>query len=67
MVWVSIKLVHLYRRLASDKLRTSCLFEPTCSEFAILALHKYGFIKGWLKSFKRIINCKQPNGGINYP
>ncbi|MFT7223860.1 MAG: putative component of membrane protein insertase Oxa1/YidC/SpoIIIJ protein YidD, partial [Cellvibrionaceae bacterium] len=31
------------------------------------ALKKYGFFKGWLKSFKRIFSCKQPNGGVNYP
>jgi len=67
MVWLSIKIIYIYRVLAPNKLRESCLFEPTCSEYSILALRKYGFIKGWSKSISRITNCKQPNGGCDYP
>ncbi|KAA1160985.1 membrane protein insertion efficiency factor YidD [Pseudoalteromonas fuliginea] len=67
MVWLSIKLIYFYRIIAPQRLRNSCLFEPTCSEYAILALKKYGFFRGWFLSFKRISSCKQPNGGIDYP
>ncbi|ADZ91984.1 membrane protein insertion efficiency factor YidD [Marinomonas mediterranea] len=67
MIWLSIKLILFYRAIAPKRLRNSCLFEPTCSEYAILALKKYGFSKGWSLSFKRITNCKQPNGGVDYP
>jgi hypothetical protein len=63
----SIKLIKLYRIIAPKKLRQSCLFEPSCSEFAILALNKYGFVQGWKVALKRIKNCKQPNGGKDYP
>ncbi|WP_418609842.1 membrane protein insertion efficiency factor YidD [Pseudoalteromonas sp. US3C1013] len=57
----------LYRFVAPKSLQESCLFEPICSEYSILALKKYGFLKGWLFSLKRILSCKQPNGGIDYP
>ncbi|PHS32656.1 MAG: hypothetical protein COA95_02580 [Methylophaga sp.] len=67
MVWLSIKLIFIYRLIAPKRLRESCLFEPTCSEYAILALKKYGFLKGWSMSFTRIGSCKQPNGGIDHP
>jgi len=67
MAWLSIQLIYFYRFIAPRRLRSSCLFEPTCSEYAILALKKYGFIEGWSKSLKRIFRCKQPNGGVDYP
>ena len=67
MVWLSVRLILIYRLIAPQRLRDSCLFEPTCSEYAILALKKHGFIKGWSVSFKRISGCKQPNGGVDYP
>lgn len=67
MVRLSVLLIYLYRYLAPKRLRVACLFEPTCSEYAILALKKYGFIRGWSKAINRITRCKQPNGGIDYP
>lgn len=62
-----INLILLYQKFASEKLRNSCLFEPSCSEYMILAIEKYGFIKGFLKGIKRIFRCHYPNGGIDYP
>ena len=67
LVWFSIRLILLYRIVAPKRLRDSCLFEPTCSEYAVLALKKYGFLKGSSLSLKRIASCKQPHGGIDYP
>ncbi|EPZ5901347.1 membrane protein insertion efficiency factor YidD [Vibrio fluvialis] len=67
MVWLSIRLIYLYRIIAPNKLRQSCLFEPSCSEYAILALKKHGFVKGWQVALIRISRCKQPNGGVDYP
>ena len=62
-----INLILLYQKFASEKLRSSCLFEPSCSEYMILAIEKYGFIKGFIKGIKRIFRCHYPNGGIDYP
>jgi len=67
MKWVSIRLIEFYRVVAPKRLRQTCLFEPTCSEYAILAITKYGFLKGWYLSLKRIVSCKQPNGGVDHP
>ncbi|MCL4118360.1 UNVERIFIED_CONTAM: hypothetical protein GTU68_008617, partial [Idotea baltica] len=65
--WLSIKLIFFYRTIAPKSLRDSCLFEPSCSEYTLLALKKYGFIKGWSLSYKRLTSCKQPNGGVDFP
>ncbi|EKO3451601.1 membrane protein insertion efficiency factor YidD [Vibrio fluvialis] len=62
-----MRLIYLYRIIAPNKLRQSCLFEPSCSEYAILSLKKHGFVKGWQVALNRISRCKQPNGGVDYP
>jgi putative component of membrane protein insertase Oxa1/YidC/SpoIIIJ protein YidD len=33
----------------------------------LLAIEKYGLIKGVTKGLKRIWKCKHPNGGVDYP
>lgn len=40
-----------------------CRFRPTCSEYAISALEKYGFIKGGFKAVWRIMRCNPWNKG----
>ena len=62
-----IWLVHFYQAKASDDTRLRCRFEPSCSEYMIKSVTKYGFIKGTLKGIRRVIRCKAPNGGIDYP
>ncbi len=59
--------VLIYQRYAPYKLRSSCLFEPSCSEYMLLSIEKYGAVKGVLKGIGRIFRCHQPNGGIDYP
>nr|DAJ56311.1 MAG TPA: hemolytic domain protein [Bacteriophage sp.] len=67
MVWLSIQLILLYQYLAPAKIRNGCRFEPSCSNYAILALRKYGFLRGWKMAFNRLKRCKYPNGGDDYP
>lgn len=46
-----------YRNYLSPlKLRT-CRFYPTCSEYSIGSIQKFGVIKGIIKSVKRILKC----------
>ncbi len=40
-----------------------CRFSPTCSEYTIQAIQKYGVIKGGFKGIKRIIRCNPWNKG----
>ncbi|MCE5311753.1 MAG: membrane protein insertion efficiency factor YidD [Nitrospiraceae bacterium] len=50
-------LILFYRRFISPVLPASCRFYPTCSEYALEALEKYGALKGSFLSVKRIIKC----------
>jgi len=59
--------IHVYQRYASDDIRVSCVFKPTCSEYMILALNKYGVIRGSIGGIKRLLRCHYPNGGTDYP
>jgi hypothetical protein len=44
-----------------------CRFEPTCSQYTYEAIEKYGFFKGSVLGFKRIIRCHPFNKGGHDP
>lgn len=46
--------IRLYQRYAPESVRRRCLFKPTCSEYAVLAIKKYGVIKGGYKAYVRL-------------
>ena len=49
----------------SRVLPPACHYQPTCSEYAIEALRKYGAIKGGWIAAKRLMRC-HPWGGHGY-
>ena len=44
-----------------------CRFNPSCSEYSIQAIEKYGIFKGGLKACWRILRCNPFNKGGNDP
>lgn len=52
-----IKSVNFYQKNISVFKKQSCVFYPTCSEYAKEAIHKYGIIKGSYLSTLRILRC----------
>ncbi|RTZ60109.1 MAG: membrane protein insertion efficiency factor YidD [Gammaproteobacteria bacterium] len=63
-----IYLIKFYQKAISPLFPSSCRFEPTCSQYSILAIEKYGVLKGGLKAIWRILRCNPWNkGGIDYP
>ena len=46
-------------------LPASCRFSPSCSQYAIEALDRYGALKGGWMAAKRLMRC-QPWGGCGY-
>jgi putative membrane protein insertion efficiency factor len=60
-----IVLIKIYQVLISPLFPPSCRFIPTCSQYSLEALKKYGILKGSWLSFKRIIRC-HPWGGSGY-
>ena len=55
--YILIKFIKIYRYLISPFISPSCRYLPTCSEYSIEALKTFGFTKGLLLSFRRIMSC----------
>jgi len=63
----AICLVKIYQHFAPDAIRNKCRFEPSCSEYMILSLEKYGFVKGIGKGIGRLRRCNIDHGGYDAP
>ena len=62
-----LTIITLYQKYAPEAVRSSCIFEPCCSEYMRLSVIKYGTLKGFIRGIKRILRCRYPNGGIDEP
>ena len=49
--------IRFYRRNISPMFPPCCRFRPTCSEYALEAVEKYGALKGGYLALKRILKC----------
>lgn len=58
-----IGIIKIYRKFISPVLPDSCRFYPTCSQYAITAIEKYGPGKGSLLAARRILRCHPFNPG----
>lgn len=60
--------VRFYQAAISPMLGPKCRFTPTCSEYFILAVRKYGPLRGALKGVWRILRCNPFSaGGPDWP
>lgn len=57
--------IRFYRRFISPFTPPSCRFTPTCSQYAVESLRKYGPIKGLWLAIRRLLRC-HPWGGHGY-
>ena len=56
-------LVRVYQIFLSHFIGPSCRFYPTCSEYTITAVQRYGPFKGTFMGVKRILRCNPWNPG----
>ncbi|MBN1777191.1 MAG: membrane protein insertion efficiency factor YidD [Clostridiales bacterium] len=54
---ILIRMIRFYQRRISPHTRASCRFVPTCSEYAVTALERFGALKGLRLSVWRILRC----------
>ena len=52
-----LAIVRFYRKRISPLTRPSCRFIPTCSEYALVAIERYGAWKGGWLTLKRLSRC----------
>ncbi len=60
--WIFILPIKIYQKVISPILPSSCRYTPTCSQYMIEAIQKYGPLKGGWLGLKRIGSC-HPWGG----
>jgi len=52
-----ILLIQFYRLCISPFLPPRCRFQPTCSQYALTAIERFGLVKGGAIATKRILSC----------
>lgn len=63
-----IGVVKLYQHYAPDDVRRKCILKPTCSEYMILAVEKYGVFRGVKKGVHRLLfTCRGWDYRIDEP
>lgn len=61
-----IAFVHLYQRWISPLLPDACIYIPTCSQYAVEAIARYGALRGGALAARRIARCNPfHNGGYD--
>ena len=61
---ILIKLIRVYQNIPGE-FHNYCRHFPTCSEYAIIAIDRFGAFKGSYLTIKRIIKCN-PLGTYGY-
>ncbi len=59
----AVLLVRIYQKLLSPLVGRNCRFHPTCSQYFIDAVRKYGLVIGFFKGVRRISRCHPWNDG----
>jgi putative membrane protein insertion efficiency factor len=60
--YIFIALIKVYQYFISPMTGASCRYTPTCSQYGVEAIRKYGAFKGGWLTIKRIASCN-PWGG----
>lgn len=62
LIW----LIRIYQKFISPALPSRCRFRPTCSQYALEAIEKYGALRGGLLAIWRLLRCNPFNKGDFY-
>ncbi len=65
MKYILVGMIRIYQLLPLSS-HLKCRFVPTCSNYAIEAIGKYGTFKGCFLTFKRLLRCNPFNKNYGY-
>lgn len=60
---IAIGLIRFYQLTISRALPPSCRFHPTCSQYGVIAIGRYGLLKGGWMTLGRLARCHPFNPG----
>ncbi len=63
----AVLILRSYRERVAPRLGQRCVFEPSCSRYAELALRRYGTFRGLLLVARRLSRCRPGRGGVDLP
>jgi putative membrane protein insertion efficiency factor len=59
--------IRFYQRAVSPALPRRCKYHPTCSEYAVGALRRYGVLRGIVLALWRLLRCNPwSHGGVDF-
>jgi len=65
--YFGIGLVYLYRFTAGVLFPGGCKYHPSCSQYAIDSLRRYGLVRGVILAGWRLLRCNPwSKGGVDY-
>lgn len=60
---LALSLIRGYQQYVSPRRPPCCKYQPTCSQYAVEAIEKYGFLRGGLMTLWRILRCNPFSSG----
>jgi putative membrane protein insertion efficiency factor len=59
--------IRLYQRVVSPALGQRCRYHPSCSEYAVQAVRRYGVLRGLVLAVWRVLRCNPwSHGGVDH-
>jgi len=64
---IAIAPVRFYQRVISPAIPARCKYYPTCSEYAVQAVRRYGVLRGIVLAAWRLVRCNPwSHGGVDH-
>lgn len=57
--WLAVWAVQKYRASRPDHLKGSCIYTPTCGDYADVAVRRYGILVGGWLTVRRLLRCNR--------
>ena len=60
--------VRLYQRVISPVIPRRCKYHPSCSEYAVQSIQRFGILRGLVLAAWRLMRCNPwSHGGVDFP
>jgi putative membrane protein insertion efficiency factor len=65
--WVLVAPIRFYQRAISPALPARCKYHPSCSQYAVEAVRRYGVLRGIVLAGWRLLRCNPwSHGGVDF-